>query len=152
MGQINAKQEVSTPDAPASGYDKLYPTVDGWVHLDDGGLARVLVEVGSSPSLTQITLANTGLHILDIDASHDLIIKPGSSLTADRTLTIATGDADRTLTIEANSALNQDLTTDAGVVFGGMTVNGNVVATGSVAVGGTNPVAGAALDLSLIHI
>jgi hypothetical protein len=49
-----------------------------------------------------ITLPNTGLHLLDTDASHDLIIAPGSDLTADRTLTIVTGDADRTLTL-ANS-------------------------------------------------
>ncbi len=49
-----------------------------------------------------ITLPNTGLHLLDTDASHDLIIAPGSNLTADRTLTIVTGDADRTLTL-ANS-------------------------------------------------
>lgn len=55
---------------------------------------------------TVITVPNTGLHLLDSDASHDLIIKPGSNLTADRTLTITTGDADRTLTIDASTTLN----------------------------------------------
>lgn len=50
-----------------------------------------------------ITTANTGLHVLDTNASHDLIIKPGSDLSADRTLTITTGDADRTLDISAAS-------------------------------------------------
>lgn len=49
------------------------------------------------------THTNTGLHILDTDASHDLIIKPGSNVTADRTLTVTTGDADRTLDISAGS-------------------------------------------------
>ena len=49
-----------------------------------------------------IRLYNTGLHLLDTNASHDLIIAPGSDLTADRTLSIVTGDADRTLTL-ANS-------------------------------------------------
>lgn len=49
-----------------------------------------------------LTVPNTGLHLLDTNASHDLIIKPGSDLSADRTLTITTGDADRTLTL-ANS-------------------------------------------------
>src|SRR6185436_612662 len=38
------------------------------------------------------TVTNTGLHILDTNASHDLILKPGSDLTADHTLTITTGD------------------------------------------------------------
>lgn len=52
---------------------------------------------------TIITVPNTGLHILDTNATHDLIVKPGSDLTLDRTLTITTGDADRTLDISAAS-------------------------------------------------
>jgi hypothetical protein len=52
---------------------------------------------------TDITIPNTGLHLLDTDSSHDLIIAPGSNLTIDRTLTITTGDADRTLDISAAS-------------------------------------------------
>ena len=51
---------------------------------------------------TTLTVPNTGLHILDTDSSHDLIIKPGSDLSADKTLTITTGDADRTLTLNEN--------------------------------------------------
>ncbi len=43
---------------------------------------------------TVLTVPNTGLHILDTNASHDLIIKPGSNVTADRTLTLTTGDTD----------------------------------------------------------
>jgi hypothetical protein len=58
-----------------------------------------------------LTLANTGLHILDTNASHDLIIAPGSDLTADRTLTVTTGDANRTLTLSGNATLNQDVST-----------------------------------------
>jgi hypothetical protein len=46
---------------------------------------------------TLITVPNTGLHILDTNASHDLIITPGSDLTADKTLTLTTGDSNRTL-------------------------------------------------------
>ncbi len=46
-----------------------------------------------------LTLPNTGLHILDTNATHDLIIAPGSNLTADRTLTVTTGDAAHTLDI-----------------------------------------------------
>lgn len=48
------------------------------------------------------TIPNTGLHLLDTNASHDLIVKPGSDLTADRTLTVTTGDADRTVTLSGN--------------------------------------------------
>ena len=52
---------------------------------------------------TVLTVPNTGLHILDTNASHDLIIAPGSNLTADRTLTVTTGDNDRTLDISGAS-------------------------------------------------
>lgn len=45
------------------------------------------------------TLPNTGLHLLDTNASHDLIVKPGSDLTADRTFTVTTGDTDITLNL-----------------------------------------------------
>jgi hypothetical protein len=55
---------------------------------------------------TGLTFPNTGLHILDTDDSHDLILKPGSNLTADRTLTITTGDSDRTLTMSGNADIS----------------------------------------------
>lgn len=49
------------------------------------------------------TFPNTGLRINDTNASHVLTLAPGSDLTANRTLTITTGDADRTLNISAGS-------------------------------------------------
>ena len=55
------------------------------------------------------TFANAGLHILDTNASHDLIITPGSDLTADHTLTITTGDADRTITLGGAITTTGDL-------------------------------------------
>lgn len=60
---------------------------------------------------TVLTVPNTGLHILDTNASHDLIIAPGSNITADRTLTVTTGDADRTVTISGNATISQDYST-----------------------------------------
>jgi hypothetical protein len=59
---------------------------------------------GTSPTITtDITVPNEGLHLLDTNGSHDLVIKPGSDLTADRILTITTGDAARTFDISAAS-------------------------------------------------
>lgn len=55
-----------------------------------------------------ITLPNTGLHILDTNASHDLILAPGSNITADRTLTLTTGDSNRTISLSANLTLPAD--------------------------------------------
>ena len=54
---------------------------------------------------TVLTVPNSGLHILDTNATHDLIITPGSNLTADRVLTLTTGDANRTLTVTADSSI-----------------------------------------------
>lgn len=55
-----------------------------------------------SPTFTgAATFPNTGLHVLDTNSSHDLIIKPGSNITEDRTFTVTTGDADRTLDVSA---------------------------------------------------
>lgn len=45
------------------------------------------------------------LRIADSDASHSLRLSTGSNLTADRTLNLNTGDADRTLTINGNATL-----------------------------------------------
>jgi len=52
-----------------------------------------------------LTLSNAGLHLLDTNASHDLIFKAGSDLTADRILTVTTGDAARTVTLSGNPTL-----------------------------------------------
>lgn len=57
-----------------------------------------------------LTVPNTGLHLLDTNATHDLIVAPGSNLTADRTLTVTTGDADRTLDLGANLTVSQAAT------------------------------------------
>jgi len=53
--------------------------------------------------MATLTLPNTGLHLLDTNASHDLIIAAGSDLTADRTLTITTGDANVGLDISGSA-------------------------------------------------
>lgn len=70
-----------------------------------------------NPQFATVTLNNTGLHILDTNASHDLIIAPGSDLTADHTLTVTTGDADRTLTISGNATVSQDYSSTGSPTF-----------------------------------
>jgi hypothetical protein len=78
---------------------------------------------------TVLTVPNTGLHLLDTNASHDLIVKPGSDITADRTLTITTGDTDMIVNLTATTdeyVLAYDVTTNtwrgvAGGAGGGAT-------------------------------
>lgn len=54
----------------------------------------------TSPTITtDITIPNAGLKLFDTDSSHKLAVVPGSNLTANRTLTVTTGDADRTIDV-----------------------------------------------------
>lgn len=61
---------------------------------------------GANTDITSVYLNNTGLKIKDTNASHGLSIVPGSDLSADRTLTVTTGDANRTLTLSGNLTVN----------------------------------------------
>lgn len=98
-----------------------------------------------------ITIPNTGLHILDTDSTHDLIIAPGSNLTADHTLTITTGDADRTVTLSGNPTLSdwfdQAVKQASSPTFAAVTV-GNTGLT----VGASVPFSDAAGSLTLQNI
>lgn len=72
---------------------------------------------------SSVSLSNTGLAVKDTDASHNLTIKPGSNLSAARTLTVHTGDADRTLTLEGDVTLPADYSDDVlavGSLIGGV--------------------------------
>jgi len=73
-----------------------------------------------------LELNNTGLRILDTDNSHTLSIVPGSNLTADRTLTLVTGDAARSLTLSADATISGTNTGDQTI-----TLTGAVSGTGT---------------------
>lgn len=75
--------------------------------LDDTTAAAARTTLGAAASgantdITSVFLNNTGLKVKDTNASHGLSFVPGSNITADRTLTVTTGDADRTLDLGAN--------------------------------------------------
>jgi len=72
---------------------------------------------GSNTDLTSVYLDNAGLKLKDTNASHGLTIAPGSDLTADRTLTVTTGDAARTVTISDNATISQDYSTSGSPQF-----------------------------------
>lgn len=95
--------------------------------------------------ITGSRFGNTGVKIEDTNASHLLTIAVGSNITANRTLTITTGDADRTLTLSASATISGTNTGDQTITLTGdatgsgtgsfattlATVNGNVGAFGS---------------------
>ena len=84
-------------------------------HMSSGGTFTERIYMDSSGNLVataDVRNINTGLKILDTDASHYLTVKPGSNLTANRTLTVTSGDADRTLDISAaNTTISSFATT-----------------------------------------
>jgi hypothetical protein len=92
--------------------------VIGPASATDNAIARFDLATGKLIQNSSVTIAdttgvttgmvfpNTGLNVQDTDASHSLNIKPGSNLTANKTLTVTTGDADRTLDVSAGSNLS----------------------------------------------
>lgn len=79
------------------------------------GLGTMAVQDADAVTITggAVTgLDNDGFAILDTDSSHNLYIKPGSNLTADRILTVSTGDSARTLTISGDATVSGSNTGD----------------------------------------
>lgn len=99
----------------------------------------ICTDGGAVSGMATLTLPNTGLHLLDTNASHDLIIAPGSDLTADHTLTITTGDADRTITLSGNPTLadwfDQAVKAASTPTFAGLTSTNTI----EIDVGATDP-------------
>jgi hypothetical protein len=97
--------------ATATIVDSIVPTAFMETLLDDATAADARTTLGAAASgantdLTSVYLNNTGLKVKDTNASHGLSIVPGSNITADRAFTIATGDADRTLTMAGDATIS----------------------------------------------
>jgi hypothetical protein len=91
------------------------------------------VFAGAGTLTDTLNRPNTGLSILDTDASHALSLVPGSNLTAARTLTLTTGDANRTLSLTGNLTGDQDVSTTGSPTFAALTLTAPL----PVAQGGT---------------
>ena len=86
----------------ATDWEPHVAKTDGAILIGDGAD----IASTTTPTFTDVvTFPNTGLHILDTGGDHDLIIKPGTDVSVDRTLTLTTGDADRTITLSGNPTL-----------------------------------------------
>jgi hypothetical protein len=73
-----------------------FQAVAAFATAAQGGKADAAIQPSGS------AFANTGLRVLDTNASHVLILAPGSNITADRTLILTTGDADRSFAMGGN--------------------------------------------------
>ena len=117
--------------APSGSGDMLKAT------YDPANIAEQLVGLTATQTLTNktltspvintdITIPNTGLKLRDTDNSHLLTIAPGSNLTANRTLTITTGDAARTITLSGDTTLSGTNSGDQTI-----TLTGDVTGSGT---------------------
>ena len=151
VGDIKMTERADHLATPAAGLGILWTkntTPSTLMFTDDTG-ADITVGAGGAGVADGATLATgltfplAGLHILDTNASHDLIVSPGSDLTADRTLTITTGDADRTLTM-----------TGAASIAGTNTGDQTITLTGDVTGAGTGTfaasIAAGAVDIAML--
>lgn len=150
-GDLILKERADHASTPGAGYGYLWVKNDApsvLVYTNDVGTDITLGAAGGgitdgSSLATGLTFPNTGLHLLDSNATHDLILKPGSNLTADRELTITTGDAARTVTLSGDTTLSGTNTGDQTI-----TLTGDVTGTGTGTFGTT--IAAGAVDIAML--
>lgn len=131
--QAAAEAAQAAAEAAAASITLPLPIASGGTAATDAATARSNLSAaksGANTDITSVYLDNTGLKVKDTDASHGLTLKPGSNLTADRTLTIQTGDTDRTLSINSNTTISGST---SGVNTGDQTITltGDVTGTGT---------------------
>jgi len=100
---VTGSGDVSKVGTPVNNQVGVW-TGDGTIEGDANLTFDTATDLLSTVNATltgELTLPNTGLHILDTNGTHDLIVAPGSNLTADRTLTVTTGDTNMILDLTA---------------------------------------------------
>lgn len=98
-GAFNPAQWFLIQVAPSAFVKTLLPAVDAPTFRGTLGAAAS----GANTDINSLLLNNAGLLLKDIGGSFALELKPGSTLTANRILTITTGDVARTLDLSAAS-------------------------------------------------
>jgi hypothetical protein len=109
-----------TVTGPVSSTDNAVPR---WNSTSGIVLKNSGVIIDNSNNVTGIAtlkLPNTGLKLEGTSAGKYLIVAPGTALTADRTLTITTGDASRTLTLSGNATISGTNTGDQTITLTGV--------------------------------
>lgn len=107
--------------ASVAGSDTEVQFNDGGNFGADSGLTYNKTTDTLTTEILQVG-TNLGLKVADTNDSHYLIIAPGSDLTADRTLTLTTGDAARTVTISDNATISQDYSSSGSPQFTGVNI------------------------------
>jgi hypothetical protein len=104
----------------ADGAANTIMVTDGSANLSFANKTTLAIaSSGANTDITSVRLNNTGLAILDTNASNTLTIVPGSDLTGDRTLTVITGDSSQVLDVTGGVVPQSRLVSAAGLVTGG---------------------------------
>ena len=98
-------------------FSDLFLASGAVINFDDGDITFTHSSGGVDLAGGVFRFPNSGLQIYDTGSDHVLTIQPGTDLSTSRTLTLTTGDADRTLTLSANVTLDQNLRTTDGPQF-----------------------------------
>lgn len=88
-------------NSTGTGYSNIY------FYTPAGGVSGTALNVATASAV----IGKAGVGLIDTDNSHYLFLKPGSNLAANRTLTIVTGDVDRSITFGGNINVGANLTT-----------------------------------------
>lgn len=104
------QKSASTAERIESVFDTTFAAAVVTDHGNLGGLSdddhtQYALVTGTRAFSGAITVPNSGIHILDTGGDHDLILAVGEDVSADRTLTLTLGNADRTLTLSGNPTL-----------------------------------------------
>jgi len=148
-GVSGAAHTIEDEGTPLTARTSLNFAGAGVSAADSGGKTVVTISGGGGGVTdgdtlsTGFTFPNAGLHLLDTNASHDLILAPGSNITADRTITITTGDANRALTLSGDTTLSGTNTGDQTI-----TLTGDVTGSGTGSIGTT--IAAGAVDIAML--
>jgi hypothetical protein len=123
---------------PASSTDLAVARFDGMTGklLQDGPVTIA----DTTGLISGSRFANAGLRLEDTNASHLLTSSPGSNITADRTLTLTTGDSSRTLTFTADASIGSRIGYGGGsitsnIAVGDMSLVANTTGANNTAVG-----------------
>lgn len=126
----------------AGDIEEITCTAAGRALLDDATTAAQRTTLsaaasGANTDITSVYLNNTGLKIKDTGGDHGLSIVPGTDLSADRVLTVTTGDAARTITLSGNPTLSdwfdQSVKAAATPTFAGANVSSGTLTAGVLA-------------------
>ena len=127
----------------------MYRSAADTLGFATNGVERVTIGNSVVAFATAVSIpynASGRLGLYDSDSSHQLFIVPGSNLTADRVLTITTGDASRTLTFTADATIGG---THSGTSSGTNTGDQTITLSGDASGSGT---AGITVTLATVTV